>query len=335
MKDTRFSKILAEGAKTPKSSDSGRSTPSTPTQTSTQDRDGSRPHPPSTSLYEDTLSRRTKSPWRTVALIVVGLLIGAGLLAFFLGGSSDSKPLITLPQEMDAAGTGPPPSIESKEERSDAAPSVAEESEKPEPAAAPSPKPTTPAAPAPERSTPHATDLRASASSHSEEQPPPAKPLPEPPPESPPRAAGAVAPAQPSPVVEQPKAPIDPKPSKEDRAPVESTASPAENTSSTPTDSSEAVQPTPVRGAAEYERLLDRSEVAARLAGGGFSTIQFVGWRIVQQNTRETWIDLIGRWTSSGDEVHFIWSVGRDSGEVRALSEAARNLEHSASSSGS
>ncbi|MEJ2083192.1 MAG: hypothetical protein P8Y94_13720 [Acidobacteriota bacterium] len=83
-----------------------------------------------------------------------------------------------------------------------------------------------------------------------------------------------------------------------------------------------------LRGSEDYQQLLQHSSVAAKLVAGGISTLSFESWRVVQQTDSETWIDLIGRWNSSGDEVHFIWSVNRSSGAVRPLSEAARNLEH-------
>jgi len=77
-----------------------------------------------------------------------------------------------------------------------------------------------------------------------------------------------------------------------------------------------------------YNILLENSEVAARLANREFATLIYEGnWRVVQQNKREIWIDLIAHWTKGGDSVHFIWAVNPDTGKVRALSQAARNLE--------
>ena len=81
-------------------------------------------------------------------------------------------------------------------------------------------------------------------------------------------------------------------------------------------DSSEALQ-----------LLVANSNAASRLLDGGFSTLVFRDWRVVQSTSQEVWVDLIAGWTSGGSDVHFIWSVDRDTGAVRPLSQAARNLE--------
>jgi hypothetical protein len=78
---------------------------------------------------------------------------------------------------------------------------------------------------------------------------------------------------------------------------------------------------------AAYEALVQNSQVAAKIVVGAYSTLNYQSWRVVQQNDREIWVDLIANWTNGGSEVHFIWSVSRDGKTVRALSEAARNLE--------
>jgi hypothetical protein len=73
--------------------------------------------------------------------------------------------------------------------------------------------------------------------------------------------------------------------------------------------------------------LVANSRAASRLVDGGFSTLVFRDWRVVQSTSQEVWVDLIAGWTSGGSDVHFIWSVDRDTGSVRPLSQAARNLE--------
>lgn len=81
-------------------------------------------------------------------------------------------------------------------------------------------------------------------------------------------------------------------------------------------------------GESEILRLLvANSSAASRLVEGGFSTLVFRDWRVVQSTPQEVWIDLIAGWTSGGSDVHFIWSVDRERGTVRPLSQAARNLE--------
>jgi hypothetical protein len=60
---------------------------------------------------------------------------------------------------------------------------------------------------------------------------------------------------------------------------------------------------------------------------GGFDTLTYQDWRVVQETASEVWLDLIANWSGGGQEVHFIWSVKNETGSVRPLSQAARNLE--------
>ena len=75
-----------------------------------------------------------------------------------------------------------------------------------------------------------------------------------------------------------------------------------------------------------YSSLLEKSAIAQRLVGGGFEALQFLEWKVVQERGSEIWIDLIVTGPDGG-QVHFIWSVDAVDGVVRALSQAARNLE--------
>lgn len=75
-----------------------------------------------------------------------------------------------------------------------------------------------------------------------------------------------------------------------------------------------------------YRSLLLNSSVARTLVEGGFETLRFVGWKVVQWKAPEVWIDLMAN-QSNGRAVHFIWSVNVETQTVRPLSEAARNLE--------
>ena len=75
-----------------------------------------------------------------------------------------------------------------------------------------------------------------------------------------------------------------------------------------------------------YQNLLQYSPTARRLAEGGFQTLQFVEWKIVQNTPAEARVDLVGR-ASAGEPIHFIWSISRKDHTARPLSQAARNLE--------
>jgi curved DNA-binding protein CbpA len=77
-----------------------------------------------------------------------------------------------------------------------------------------------------------------------------------------------------------------------------------------------------------FKALLQGSETANKLVKGQIGTLDFSEWSIIQETTSETWIDLVATWTS-GQEVHFFWSVNPVNGVVRPLNQAARNLESS------
>jgi len=77
-----------------------------------------------------------------------------------------------------------------------------------------------------------------------------------------------------------------------------------------------------------FKMLLKGSATASKLVRGEIGTLNFAEWSVIQQTPSETWIDLVAIWTS-GQEVHFFWSVNPGSGTVRPLNQAARNLESS------
>ena len=80
-----------------------------------------------------------------------------------------------------------------------------------------------------------------------------------------------------------------------------------------------------------FKTLLKGSATASKLVKGEIGTLTFAEWSVIQQTPSETWIDLVATWTS-GQEVHFFWSVNPGTGGVRPLNQAARNLESSVSS---
>jgi hypothetical protein len=77
-----------------------------------------------------------------------------------------------------------------------------------------------------------------------------------------------------------------------------------------------------------FKTLLKGSATASKLVRGEIGTLDFAEWSVIQQTPSETWIDLVATWTS-GQEVHFFWSVNAGTGGVRPLNQAARNLESS------
>ena len=76
-----------------------------------------------------------------------------------------------------------------------------------------------------------------------------------------------------------------------------------------------------------FDYLEKNSPVAAKLINGGFSNLNYSNWKVIRETSQEVWIDLEAGWTSGGPAIHHIWSVDIKNGKIRALSQAARNLE--------
>jgi hypothetical protein len=77
-----------------------------------------------------------------------------------------------------------------------------------------------------------------------------------------------------------------------------------------------------------FKTLLRGSPTASKLVRGEIATLRFTEWSVIQETPSETWVDVVAAW-SSGQEVHFFWGVSSSTGAVRALNQAARNLESS------
>ena len=88
-----------------------------------------------------------------------------------------------------------------------------------------------------------------------------------------------------------------------------------------------AAEPTVDPGAEQaIELLLARSDPALQLAGGLVEGLTFVEWRLAGRRNDEYLIDLVAT-TADGSERHHVWSVDPAAETVRALSQAARDLE--------
>lgn len=75
-----------------------------------------------------------------------------------------------------------------------------------------------------------------------------------------------------------------------------------------------------------YALLQSNSEVAAAVIGGGREDFKFREWMPRKVDPPVFWIDLVTERTSDGQEVHLIWQVNLDSGEIQPLSQEARDL---------
>lgn len=76
-----------------------------------------------------------------------------------------------------------------------------------------------------------------------------------------------------------------------------------------------------------FDYLENNSAIAGKLISGGFSNLSYSNWRVIRETSQEVWIDIEASWSSGGPVIHHIWSVDIKNGKIRALSQAARNLE--------
>ena len=158
----------------------------------------------------------------------------------------------------------------------------------------------------------------------------------------------AVAPAPPDPVVASPPTPaVAPRPK-----PTKPKTSPAPRPGVRPVLVREpegekpaaAAPPAPEPNAAEkeaekrqleeaekaYRDLVSGSKAAKRLVEGRVPSLRFTEWSIAGRRGSELLVDLIAE-QFAGEPVHFVWGVDAATGKVRALSQAARDLEQAAS----
>ena len=77
-----------------------------------------------------------------------------------------------------------------------------------------------------------------------------------------------------------------------------------------------------------FQDLLANSAAARKLVDEEFSDLRFAQWNVVDETDSEIWIELVAR-QPDGNSVHFTWAINPADGTIRALSEAARNLERS------
>lgn len=78
---------------------------------------------------------------------------------------------------------------------------------------------------------------------------------------------------------------------------------------------------------AAYNLLTQKSDVARKLAAGAFPEYRFIEWKPVQQQPPLSYIQIAAKRTSDGQLLQFVWSVNAESGEIRPLSQMARDLE--------
>lgn len=75
-----------------------------------------------------------------------------------------------------------------------------------------------------------------------------------------------------------------------------------------------------------YQLLLNESSAMGQLVDGSLQGYQFQEWQAVQNEPPRFVIDLLALRASDKQEVHLIWEINLQEGEVRPLSQAARDL---------
>ena len=83
---------------------------------------------------------------------------------------------------------------------------------------------------------------------------------------------------------------------------------------------------------AAYDLLSKKSRVVRELKEGKYLQYKFVEWRAVKNSAPVFWIDLLASDPSGGPQLHLVWSVDLETGDLSALSQAARDLESEAGS---
>lgn len=147
----------------------------------------------------------------------------------------------------------------------------------------------------------------------------------------------APAPAPPKPVVASPPKPEKTKPARPPRPggrPV--LVREADGGKPAAVDSPPAPEPNAAEKEAEkrqleeaekaYKDLLSGSKAAQRLVDGQVPSLRFTDWSIAGRRGSEVLVDLVAE-QFGGQPVHFVWGVDTATGKVRALSQAARDLE--------
>ncbi len=81
---------------------------------------------------------------------------------------------------------------------------------------------------------------------------------------------------------------------------------------------------------AAYDLLSKKSRVVRELREGKHPQYKFVEWRAVKNSAPVFWVDLLASDSSGGPVLHLVWSVDLETGDLSALSQAARDLESGA-----
>ncbi|RPJ87042.1 MAG: hypothetical protein EHM18_03135 [Acidobacteria bacterium] len=160
--------------------------------------------------------------------------------------------------------------------------------------------------------------------------PPPVPPLPGEPEAEPAKAVTVT----PKPSVQ--KQPLLQRPIKPAQAPIEPettklTKPPASSGTGTGTETKPKLLREPEDLAKEqraFDLLREKSQAARQLLEGNLEQYRFLEYQVIPQEAGQYWVDLVAEQKGAGRAVHFIWTVNPDRQTAKALSQAARDLDH-------
>ncbi|RPJ61193.1 MAG: hypothetical protein EHM23_07790 [Acidobacteria bacterium] len=77
-----------------------------------------------------------------------------------------------------------------------------------------------------------------------------------------------------------------------------------------------------------FDLLREKSQAARQLLEGNLEQFRFLEYQVIPQEAGLYWVDLVAEQKGAGLAVHFIWTVNPDKQTAKALSQAARDLDH-------
>lgn len=77
-----------------------------------------------------------------------------------------------------------------------------------------------------------------------------------------------------------------------------------------------------------FDLLREKSQAARQLLDGNLEQFRFLQYEVIPKDAGLYWVDLIAEQKGAGVALHFIWAVNPDKQTTKALSQAARDIDH-------
>ena len=77
-----------------------------------------------------------------------------------------------------------------------------------------------------------------------------------------------------------------------------------------------------------FDLLREKSPAARQLLDGNLEQFRFLQYEVIPKDAGQYWVDLVAEQKGAGLPVHFIWAVNPDKQTTKALSQAARDIDH-------